>query len=78
MEDWSRREISPSHILGSRSLEGLAPAQNIWQLVPFSPACKDISPAPEQLLQSSPLLPSEQCHPARGFSFVLGLLCPQG
>lgn len=70
--------MSPRHILGSWSLEGPAPGQDIWQLVPFSPACKDVSPAVVTL--QSPLLPSEQCHAARGFLLHAGqgLLCPQG
>lgn len=73
MEDGSRREINPRHILGSWSLEGPAPGQDIWHLVPFSPAFKGISPA--MVTPQSPLLPSEQCYAARGFGFVLGKVC---
>lgn len=81
-------EISPRHTLGSQSLEGLAPGQAIWQLVPSSPACKDVSPAPGQIPArmnpQSPPLPSEQCHLARGLCSLFGsvpgpgLLCLPG
>lgn len=81
-------EISLRHMLDSWSLKGLAPGQDIWQLVPSSPACKDVSPAPGQILArmtlQSPPLPSEQCHLARGLCSLLsavpepGLLCLPG
>lgn len=69
-------EISPRHTLGSQSLKGLAPGQDIWQLVPSSPDCKDVSPAPGHIVArmtpQSPPLPSEQCHLARGLCSLLG------
>lgn len=47
-------EIRPMHTLGSWSLEGPALGQGIWKLVPSSPACKDVNPAPGQILARQP------------------------
>lgn len=75
-------EISPGRALGSWSLKGLALGQVIWQLAPSSPACKDASPPPGQILArmtpQSPPLPSEQCHLAGGLSYLLGSVLGPG